>query len=1043
MAETYKQIKDYQLKNDIDGTEDMLIQDNSVTKRIKTNELKGDKGNINLSNYYTKSEVDNLLSNVDVQVDIADYYSKSQIDSLLSQKVNNEHNHDYNDLNNKQIIPTKISQLTNDSNFAVQPNFTFEINMIGANDTPSVITTGIYPNLTITFNIPQYTDISDNVDVVIPLDNIKEYNNVPYLSTYYVKPTIKPNENLELEFYVSDYQDKAYTENNNEYKYKVIITREGKEDIVLYDLEAGNHKVDLGSFDVEGEYEYSIIARDQYGRFSHELFNYVRVANERVYNVYQVTEQDLIDYNIKYDVDREIKMMVDCSDIFEQYTDSNERVAKMKERTAETTKNYNLPSGKYIVAIPDRDGDGIYKGKNKDGFKYQSVRYADDYDKIAVEEECNNTRLGIQRLLDDKMAEGYDKVIMHKAVYSINANVAEDGGYNKDQGICVPNGMSLDLNGATLKLNPCIGNTSIMLYIMDSTDTHVYNGIIEGDYFAHDYANSTKNSEWVNGIEIAGKSKYCSMHDLIVRDITGYGVQNGLSKRSSLSFVDYQIRNTGTFTIGIDIDQKTGEEIENPYRSTSVFQSLFADGKFRKYTSCSRYLGYQDNGCGTWNIIMHFYDKNKKYIKSVNGYQYRRIRVPENGYYVRTTILNAISPADLSYQYFNLPTHCEFKNIKVDNARCVGVAPAQMKDFLFDNIEVNNSGQSGANCALDAEDGWDGMQDATYRAMKFRDNPSNDWLVCAGHNFIIEDSPEINVIYAQGRCRGLVVRNSKANNIHVENKGLIATFNIRLYNFESKKFNIGDFTIKDCKQSISGNLLGTVKNCDITILNGGTINGAKLIDSTVTIDSCTGYLNNVDCMNVCFREINNNNIKFNMNYGEKNINIATFNDCKFYNHTTLSSNSAYRNGLLNNCEFKDGVKLEFFVVNENGLSSYTGQHYNNCKFNNIGDKMMKLSPFPYSFGKVDIHFNNCEFNFNESAEQLIDGYSCPINGSVIEFKDCVFAGAENMVGFSSFHKLTTEGLDITFIFDNCIGLNVSNFINNADNKNGQVKIIVK
>ena len=179
-------------------------------------------------------------------------------------------------------------------------------------------------------------------------------------------------------------------------------------------------------------------------------------------------------------------------------------------------------------------------------------------------------------------------------------------------------------------------------------------------------------------------------------------------------------------------------------------------------------------------------------------------------------------------------------------------------------------------------------------------------------------------------------------------------------------------------------------------------------------------------------------------YGNNASKIPLFNDCRFHNYTTLASHHYYRNGLLNNCEFKDGAKLEFHVIGENDLASYTGQHYNNCKFNNVGDKMMKLCPFANSFGKVDIHFNNCEFNFNENAKQLIDGYSCPTNGSVIEFKDCVFINAENMTGYSNtYGGLTEEGLDITFIFDNCTGLNVSNFINETNNKNGQVKIIIK
>lgn len=153
MAETYKQIKDLTLKNSIDGTEDILIQSNGTTMRVKADKL---RSTVDLSNYYTKSEVDNLLANLNVEVDMADYYDKASIDNLLLQKANASHTHIKSDITDLSI-PTKTSQLTNDSNFAVKPNFTFKITMIGADDTPSVTTTGTYPNLIITFNIPQGT----------------------------------------------------------------------------------------------------------------------------------------------------------------------------------------------------------------------------------------------------------------------------------------------------------------------------------------------------------------------------------------------------------------------------------------------------------------------------------------------------------------------------------------------------------------------------------------------------------------------------------------------------------------------------------------------------------------------------------------------------------------------------------------------------------------------------------------------------------------------------------------------------------------------
>lgn len=124
-----------------------------------------------LSNYYTKSEVDNLISAIpkfDIKVvqtlpssnispttiylvpsdsessdiykeyiyvntnwellgiqksDLLNYYNKTEINNLLSDKVNFSDlstvatSGSYNDLSNKPTIPTKTSDLTNDSNF--------------------------------------------------------------------------------------------------------------------------------------------------------------------------------------------------------------------------------------------------------------------------------------------------------------------------------------------------------------------------------------------------------------------------------------------------------------------------------------------------------------------------------------------------------------------------------------------------------------------------------------------------------------------------------------------------------------------------------------------------------------------------------------------------------------------------------------------------------------------------------------------------------------------------------------------------------------
>ena len=59
-----KQIQDMPLKTGVSGNEDILIQDNGVTKRIKASELMDEATTVDLSGYYTKTEVDGLIDGV-------------------------------------------------------------------------------------------------------------------------------------------------------------------------------------------------------------------------------------------------------------------------------------------------------------------------------------------------------------------------------------------------------------------------------------------------------------------------------------------------------------------------------------------------------------------------------------------------------------------------------------------------------------------------------------------------------------------------------------------------------------------------------------------------------------------------------------------------------------------------------------------------------------------------------------------------------------------------------------------------------------------
>ena len=117
------------------------------------------------TNYYNKHQVDSLLDNISTgDVDLTNYttktyistnyYSKVQIDSLLDNVSSGSI-----DLTNYATKPYVTNYVS-----TMLPNYNYTINMIGANETPSVTKTGTYPNFTFTFNIPRGTSSSGEVD---------------------------------------------------------------------------------------------------------------------------------------------------------------------------------------------------------------------------------------------------------------------------------------------------------------------------------------------------------------------------------------------------------------------------------------------------------------------------------------------------------------------------------------------------------------------------------------------------------------------------------------------------------------------------------------------------------------------------------------------------------------------------------------------------------------------------------------------------------------------------------------------------------------
>lgn len=989
----YKNIPGYSLANDSTQTVELTDDNHDVEIEFKYNEL---LGSITIkyidSSSLNEIETATVISNLSLGT--YSYSAKSfegyEIIGDSSQSVT------LNDSNLNAIISFNYSRISGSITIEYLDSYT--LSEIAPSITISNIALGsyIYDAIYIdNYEIDGDSSISTTLTVSNPNQTISfkynkieipddlNWNEVPYISTYYIKPVVKPGEEVFIDYYITDYYYKEYMEKynlkeddwgddnwteevwNNE-AFTVTVRVEGQDDKLYHYLKAGDHQVSLGSFSTEGEQKFSILCTDKYGRNSHELFNFFLVQEDIEVKEYIMTEDDLLTYNIKNIDDYEKKVYVKVNKLIDSTIDT-----KIEEVASSTI----VPSHKYICFIgtteEDENGNPIMQTKPARFWLNTIIKYATDYDKDTVLMESTNTRIGLQKLLDDKKLEGYNKLLLLPGIYRIDHEAP----------IYIPTEFTLDMNNSTLKQNQFTGNKSLMIELNNTFNSHVINGNIEGDYFSHDYANSTNNSEWINGISIGGESKYSSFENLSIKNITGYGSTNGLSnsRDNTLSYTYIYPRVIGNnFYIG-DIDRNTGLDITSTTRTTSDYRDISGYSDIG-YLSVSIYLGYQGNPCGTWNLICHFYDGNKKFLKSIDSYQYRRIAVPKNSKYMRITILNISYPTNLSIQYFRIPTHCSFKNLKYENCRCVGMAPATMKDILLENCEFTNCGQSGAKCALDAEDGWDSMQDVTFKSLKFNANPNNYFLTCAGHNFVI-DGQKNGKVYIWERTRSLIIKNCKNIDLILQGGGKDNIVRHGVYRIFNNNFNSASTVNNLSKHNISSTYIsGLVSHSTLSILSSASI----YTDCIVSVSSKNlGYLSAISMTNCVFTPLSTFSDRYSLQFNGGHLSSYSFNNCKFNGKCQLSNNNGFYSAIFSNCSFNDVFIIPSVLSNSNDLILFE-----NCNINYTEYNFIYYSPAAYTKGTYSqIKFNFCTItNSNSKSTVFIYAYAKP-NGYCF-FNNC-------------------------------------------------------
>ena len=539
----------------------------------------------------------------------------------------------------------------------------------------------------------------------------------PYVSTYYVTPTVTTEESVKISIFVTDFDSSKIRFLDDSHRFTAYLeygvqggpTKTAK----LEKLKSGDATFDLGKLPA-GDYVMRTWVVDAKGRESHRVHHDFRVVKPDELEissdkVYRLTAADLKAYAIRNDGDIEA--------IVHEGTGGTKVVRE---------KRTGVPGYTVTVPLDPKTGKVPFRAYQK-----ATIAYDSGYDTNAVEQAAVATADGLQRLLNEKAAAGFRKVVLLPGTYRLSAS----------RRIELPDRMTLDLNGATLKQNAFTGCNSDLVVFASAVDAHLVNGTLEGDYWTHDYKNSPNNSEWPMGFTVSGDSRYCSAEGVTVVDVTGYGAGNGIGKDARGGYARFY-EGLPKFAAG-GLDPKTGEvDASDKLRFTTDFYSIRKMKDFGRL-QISKYLGYQGRATRSWQMTVCWYDADKKFVSSETAWQYREIWIPAQAAFMRVSIEEADEKAangcGLTITSFRIPTNCAIRNCRFEHCRCVGYAASAMKNYLFEGNFFTTSGESAAKCAFDAEDGWDQMQDVYFLKNTFRDNPvNNSILTCAGHNFILE-----------------------------------------------------------------------------------------------------------------------------------------------------------------------------------------------------------------------------------------------------------------------------------------------------------------
>lgn len=507
--------------------------------------------------------------------------------------------------------------------------------------------------------------------------------------------------------------------------------------------------------------------------------------------------------------------------------------------------------------------------------------------------DMTNTRIGIQKMMDDCHKEGYKKIIIPFGEYRVSNDHLDWNGTTPPihpSSLVIPSNFTLDLNGSTIKQHTFVSQSGMLFTFVNTDDSHIMNGVIEGDYNERDLTPTPEVPQYVGEfcglISIQGDSKYTTVENVTIKNSVGYTTGIGVASGES---VWGKVRYFENFKMG-DVNEH-GVDIEASDRCISDFNDISSQVEFG-YTMPGRFLGMRGQQGKSSIVKLHFYDENKLFLGTKVCQQYRKIKIIPNSKYLRVTIYqDSNNVSGFTCYNMKIPYNCSFKNVHFENTRTCAVAFTTMNNCILENCTFDNCGQSITPVAIDLEDGWQQQQDFTMRNCEVINQAGTlDIIICAGYNIRMEN------------CR-----------------------NIR----SSWRVDVIDAKISNCELQglqYSGKMERIFNN---TFLKDGASNGHGVEwmpeGYTVTIRNCNfleAKINSGEKIEYRGCDFDYNN-KTN-NYHEVDLGNNKFYNCNFKNFSVWKSH--IEGNIFKDCMFEN------FNVTINGINEFDRCKMTNCKF---------------------------------------------------------------------------------------------------------------